>query len=198
MVAVNDGCQQFRAPVGLDPDDCQILAVDRCIRLADLDCAAIHLRQKIVEAGGQVMGGRFDYPHYYALNMIVDTGGGLEHKNSFLVMANRFTTRTRRTYLGYLSLVAHEHFHAWNITRLRPIELGPFDYENENYVKTLWVAEGFTDYYADILPRRETASQRQRGYYFAVVVRAFADFLLNTGMRLPPEFQSYKPWPVRG
>jgi len=83
--------------------------------------------QKIVEAGGTVMGGRFDYPHYYALNMIVDAGGGLEHKNSFLVMASRFQTRTRRAYLSYLSLVAHEHYHVWNIKRLRPIELGPFD-----------------------------------------------------------------------
>jgi predicted metalloprotease with PDZ domain len=40
------------------------------------------------------------------------------------------------------------------VKRLRPVELGPFDYENENYVKTLWVAEGFTDYYADILNKR--------------------------------------------
>jgi predicted metalloprotease with PDZ domain len=110
--------------------------------------------QKIVEAGGKVMGGRFDYPHYYALNMIVEAGGGLEHKNSFLVMANRFTTRTRRSYLGYLGLVAHEHFHVWNIKRLRPIELGPFDYENENYTEALWIAEGFTDYYAGLLVKR--------------------------------------------
>lgn len=116
--------------------------------------------QKIVEAGGQVMGGRYDYPHYFALNMLIDAGGGLEHKNSFLVMANRFTTRTRRTYLGYLSLVAHEHFHAWNIKRLRPIELGPFDYENENYTKALWIAEGFTDYYAGVLVKRPGISTR--------------------------------------
>jgi predicted metalloprotease with PDZ domain len=116
--------------------------------------------QKIVEAGGRVMGGRFDYPHYYALNMIVDTGGGLEHKNSFLIMAGRFTTRTRRSYLGYLSLVAHEHFHVWNIKRLRPIELGPFDYEHENYTKALWIAEGFTDYYAGLLVKRPGLSTR--------------------------------------
>jgi predicted metalloprotease with PDZ domain len=116
--------------------------------------------QKIVEAGGRVMNGRFDYPHYHALNMIVEAGGGLEHKNSFLVMANRFTTRTRRSYLGYLSLVAHEHFHAWNIKRLRPIELGPFDYENENYTKALWMAEGFTDYYAGLLVKRPGISNR--------------------------------------
>ena len=125
----------------------------------DVDRAAADT-QKIAEAGGQVMGGRFDYPHYYALNMIVEAGGGLEHKNSFLVMANRFTTRTRRAYVGYLSLVAHEHFHAWNIKRLRPIELGPFDYENENYTKALWIAEGFTDYYAGLLVRRPGISTR--------------------------------------
>ena len=116
--------------------------------------------QKIVEAGGEVMGGRFDYPHYYALNMIVDAGGGLEHKNSFLVMANRFTTRTRRSYIAYLGLVAHEHFHAWNIKRLRPVELGPFDYENENYTEALWIAEGFTDYYAGLLVKRPGISTR--------------------------------------
>ena len=40
--------------------------------------------------------GDYAYPHYYFLNMVVDTGGGLEHKNSFLTMSSRFTTRTRR------------------------------------------------------------------------------------------------------
>ena len=69
-------------------------------------------------------------------------------------MSGRYTTRTQRSYLDWLSLVAHEDFHNWNVKRLRPVELGPFDYENENYVKTLWVAEGFTDYYADVLVRR--------------------------------------------
>jgi predicted metalloprotease with PDZ domain len=116
--------------------------------------------QKIVEAGAKVFGGLYPYPHYFALNMIVEAGGGLEHKNSFLVMTNRFTTRTRRSYLGYLSLVAHEHFHAWNVKRLRPIELGPFDYENENYTKALWIAEGFTDYYAGLLVKRPGISNR--------------------------------------
>jgi len=118
----------------------------------DADRAAADV-QKIVEAGRRAMG-PFLYPHYYFLNMVVDTGGGLEHKNSFLTMSSRFTTRTHRSYLNWLSLVAHEYFHNWNVKRLRPVELGPFDYENENYVKTLWVAEGFTDYYADVLVRR--------------------------------------------
>ena len=46
--------------------------------------------------------------------------------------------------MGWLSLVAHEFFHAWNVKRLRPVELGPFDYENEVYTTSLWVAEGVT------------------------------------------------------
>ncbi len=120
----------------------------------DIDRAAGDV-QKIVDAGGKVMGGRFDYPHYYMLNIVNDRSGGLEHKNSFLTMSSRFTTRDPRLYDSWLSLVAHEYFHNWNIKRLRPIELGPFfDYENEVLTKALWIGEGFTDYYAGLLVRR--------------------------------------------
>ena len=104
--------------------------------------------------------GPLQYPHYHFLTMVTESGGGLEHKNSFLGMANRFLTRTDRAYKGWLGLIAHEYFHNWNVKRLRPVELGPFDYENENYVKTLWVAEGFTDYYADVLPKRAGIESR--------------------------------------
>ena len=58
-------------------------------------------------------------------------GGGLEHKNSTVLMADRWATRTRQSYLAWLELASHEIFHAWNVKRLRPVELGPFDYENE-------------------------------------------------------------------
>jgi predicted metalloprotease with PDZ domain len=121
--------------------------------LIDADRVASDLR-KIVEAAACLMGGRVDYPHYHFLNMVVDAGGGLEHGNCLLVMMNRFATRTRRAYVGYLGLAAHEFFHVWNIKRLRPIELGPFDYENEVYTRALWICEGFTEYYAALLPKR--------------------------------------------
>jgi predicted metalloprotease with PDZ domain len=109
--------------------------------------------QKIVNAAKGVMGS-LPYPHYHFMTMVTEASGALEHKNSYLGMTNRFATRTHAAYLGFLSTLAHEYFHAWNVKRLRPVELGPFDYENENYVKTLWVAEGFTDYYATVLLRR--------------------------------------------
>jgi predicted metalloprotease with PDZ domain len=125
--------------------------------------------------------------------MIVEAGGGLEHKNSFLVMANRFTTRTRRAYLGYLSLVAHEHFHAWNIKRLRPIELGPFDYENENYTKALWIAEGFTDYYAGLLVKRPGISTRDE---FFEELSGHIEAVQSTPGRLvtSADMSSYDTW----
>jgi predicted metalloprotease with PDZ domain len=125
----------------------------------DVDRAAADT-QKIVEEAGNVMGGRFDYPYYYMLNLVSDAGGGLEHKNSFLTMSSRFATRTRRSYLSWLGLVAHEYFHNWNIKRLRPVELGPFDYENEVHSKSLWIGEGFTDYYASLLVKRAGLSNR--------------------------------------
>ena len=126
--------------------------------LFDADKAVADV-EKIVVAGKNVMGS-LPYPHYYFLNMVVEQGGGLEHKNSFLGMTGRFTTRTHRSYMDWLGLIAHEYFHNWNVKRLRPVELGPFDYENENYGKTLWVAEGFTDYYSEILPKRAGIATR--------------------------------------
>lgn len=115
--------------------------------------------QKIVQAARGIWG-QLPYPHYYFLNLVVDAGGGLEHNGSTMLMSSRFATRTHRSYLNWLGLVAHEFFHAWNVKRLRPIELGPFDYENEVYTKGLWIAEGFTDYYSALVVMRAGLSTR--------------------------------------
>ena len=107
------------------------------------------------------MWGFLPYDRYVFFNMITESGGGLEHKSSAVLMTSRWATRTRRAYLGWLSLASHEYFHAWNVKRLRPAELGPFDYENENITRSLWIAEGFTDYYADLQVHRAGLSTRE-------------------------------------
>lgn len=94
------------------------------------------------------------YKNYSFLNAITESGGGLEHKNSTLVMANRWATSTRENYLKWLYLMSHEFFHTWNVKRLRPVELGPFDYESEVYTTSLWVVEGLTSYYDPLIVRR--------------------------------------------
>lgn len=92
------------------------------------------------------------YSHKYVLvNLLVESSGGIEHRNSMCLMSSRWAMRSRQTYLRWLALVSHEFFHSWNVTRLRPGELTCFDYENENHTASLWVAEGITEYYAHLL-----------------------------------------------
>ncbi|HTA41997.1 MAG TPA: PDZ domain-containing protein [Bryobacteraceae bacterium] len=116
--------------------------------------------EKLVRENRQ-MWGALPYRKYVFLNLLTEAGGGLEHRNSICIMSSRWATRTRAGYLGWLDLVSHEYFHAWNIKRLRPVELGPFDYENENPTRSLWVAEGITDYYAPLALRRAGLSSTQ-------------------------------------
>ncbi|OWY19843.1 PDZ domain-containing protein [Sphingobacteriales bacterium UPWRP_1] len=81
-------------------------------------------------------------------------GGGLEHLHSTALMNPRWDFMPQSNYVNWLGLVAHEYFHLWNVKRVRPVELGPFNYENENYTRMLWVAEGFTSYYDDYILQR--------------------------------------------
>jgi predicted metalloprotease with PDZ domain len=100
------------------------------------------------------------YSSYTCLNLITESGGGLEHADSAVLMTSRWATRTRKAYLGWLELASHELFHVWNGKRLRPSALGPFDYEREAHTSSLWVVEGITDYYGDLLLHRAGLSTR--------------------------------------
>lgn len=126
--------------------------------------------QKIVETQVELMGGEIPYPDYTFILHLRSTSDGLEHANSSALGYPRFgfidrpqrstsaspspTTSSQASYQGFLSLVSHEFFHLWNVKRIRPDALGPFDYGRENYTKLLWVAEGVTDYYAEVALRR--------------------------------------------
>ena len=105
---------------------------------------------KIVEQAYKIFGELPYHDYLFILN--TRGGGGLEHLNSTALQFNRFGFTTR--YKDFLTLVAHEYFHAWNVKRIRPDALGPFDYENENYTRLLWVAEGGTAYYEGVLVTR--------------------------------------------
>jgi predicted metalloprotease with PDZ domain len=121
--------------------------------------------RKIVQTEVDFWGGA-PYPRYVIFNLLTENGGGLEHKNACTLMSIRWRARTREGYLEWLGLVGHEFFHAWNGKRLRPVELGPFDYEREVYTPSLWVVEGFTSYYGDLLVHRagfSTAKEYLKG-----------------------------------
>ena len=107
------------------------------------------------------MWGSLPYDKYLFLNLLTEAGGGLEHKNSTVLMGSRWLTRTRRAYVTWLELASHEYFHVWNVKRLRPVELGPFDYENEVHTRSLWIVEGVTDYYGDLAVHRAGLGSRE-------------------------------------
>lgn len=98
--------------------------------------------------------GQLPYTRYLYLNVISEGYGGLEHMDSTLMVTGSQNTVDDKKFKTWLGLVSHEQFHAWNVKRMRPDTLGPFDYENETYTRSLWVAEGLTSYYDDLLLAR--------------------------------------------
>jgi predicted metalloprotease with PDZ domain len=112
---------------------------------------------KIVEAATDVFKVNPNKNYTFIIHNVIDGQGGLEHMNSTTLSVNRWTY-DQAHYLDFLSLVAHEYFHLWNVKRIRPVELGPFNYDKENYTTLLWVMEGFTTYYDELLLLRA-------GYY---------------------------------
>jgi predicted metalloprotease with PDZ domain len=106
--------------------------------------------KKIVEAEVAIMG-EIPYPDYtFFLHLTPDDGDGIEHLNSTSLLYPRFSFKPEQRYQGFWTLVSHEFFHLWNVKRIRPDALGPFDYSAENYTKLLWVAEGITSYYENV------------------------------------------------
>ena len=149
--------------------------------------------EKLVHAHWRMWGGGLPYDQYLFINMLTQAGGGLEHRNSTVLMANRWCTRSRKSYLDWLRLVSHEYFHVWNVKRLRPAELGPFDYEREVYTKNLWIAEGVTAYYTELGVRRAGLCSDSE---FFEGLSALIRRLQTTPGRLvhPLETASYDAW----
>ncbi|MEZ5892007.1 MAG: PDZ domain-containing protein [Parvularculaceae bacterium] len=139
------------------------LAVHHDGERSDVDTLA-EKTKKIVAEHIETMGEapRFDGGTY---TFIADylpyaTGDGMEHRNSTIVV------RSQSLYEGdfvQLDTIAHEFFHAWNVERIRPAELEPFDFTRANPTPSLWFAEGFTNYFGDLAMIR--SGERSLGDY---------------------------------
>lgn len=106
--------------------------------------------KKMTAAGINIIGD-IPYQHYTYLS-IGYGAGGIEHANSTVVgfRTKDFLSTKEARFRNY-KLLAHEYFHHYNVKRIRPVELGPFDYSGPNYTKLLWFSEGVTDYYAHLM-----------------------------------------------
>jgi predicted metalloprotease with PDZ domain len=103
--------------------------------------------RRIVEAHAALMGG-LPYERYlFILHLSDRRRGGLEHMASTTVSVARNGFFPRERYEETLGLLSHEFFHLWNVKRLRPAALVPFDYGREQHTRLLWWFEGATSYY---------------------------------------------------
>lgn len=99
--------------------------------------------------------GGLPYKKYVFLNIITAGGGsGVEHLNSVAITGAGREPTTPEAIMRNAAFVSHEYFHAMNVKRLRPVELGPFDYEHSPVTTGLWVGEGLTSYFGDLLAAR--------------------------------------------
>ena len=121
---------------------------------AELD-AFVRDVEKIVRQEGAVYG---EYPAYEpgSYTFLADylpyaSGDGMEHRNSTVITSASSLARNAR---GLLDTVAHEFFHCWNVERIRPAGLEPFDFDRANLTDSLWLAEGFTQYYGPLMLQR--------------------------------------------
>jgi predicted metalloprotease with PDZ domain len=135
--------------------------------VADLDKLVADVRV-IVEHYARLFGGdagpEVPYDRYAFMLMLAPGAyGGLEHRASTALLSTPFAFATRKKYEELLELVSHEYFHLWNVKRIRPRALGPFDYTRENYTRALWVMEGITSY-VDRYTLRQTGLMPAKRY----------------------------------
>jgi predicted metalloprotease with PDZ domain len=148
--------------------------------------------EKMVEATRRFWG-FLPFERYVFLLVFREGGGALEHCNSTMVTANPMRSGTKQGYEGLLGLVTHEYFHAFNVKRLRPVELGPFDFENPPRVTTLWIPEGLTSYYAALMLR--SAALRTEDETLAALSRQIARLQSSPGrLEQTLEQSSYDVW----
>ncbi|MBL7129108.1 MAG: M61 family metallopeptidase, partial [Ignavibacteria bacterium] len=131
--------------------------------------------------------------YIFLIRLAEKRGGGLEHNNSFSVITERWCFTDAERYKKFLSLVSHEFFHLWNGKRIIPKEFFQYNYDNENYTKCLWVIEGWTTFYGDVLLRRCGLNSNED--YFKFIERLVTDVLKNQGRFLQSlEESSFDTW----
>jgi predicted metalloprotease with PDZ domain len=93
----------------------------------------------------------YDYGEYTFLDDVYPTnsGDGMEHRNSTCIVQT--VPKVAGNELRLLSTYSHEYFHSWNVKRIRPKSLEPFNFEHADMSSELWFAEGFTQYYGELL-----------------------------------------------
>lgn len=149
--------------------------------------------QKIVETEVALFDDIPYHDYTFILHLRSNGSGGLEHLNSTALGFRRSNFAKEEGWRSFYGLVAHEFFHLWNVKRIRPDALGPFDYTKENYTRSLWVAEGITEYYGNLVVRRAALISDQA--YLEQLAKSIQDFQETPGReKMSAEEASFDSW----
>jgi predicted metalloprotease with PDZ domain len=136
---------------------------------------------KLAETQGRIFGGlpyrKFVY--FYLFRAKEAAAAVLEHQNSFVIVRSPDALSVPDDVM--VGGAAHEFFHVWNVKRIRPVEMWPYDYSKENETPLLWVSEGFTSYYTSLTMYR--AGLRDARALLAEMARGIGDVESNEGRR---------------
>ncbi len=143
---------------------------------------------KIIETEAALFEG-LPYDRYlFLLHLSANAYGGLEHKSACSLIYSRFGLQSEDGYQKFMSLVAHEFFHLWNVKRIRPKGLEVFDYDQENYTDSLWFCEGTTSFYDLVIPLR--AGIYDAKCYLNKVSEAITQLQTIPGRKIQPVSES--------
>ncbi len=130
---------------------------------------------------------------YLFMNFLLESRGGLEHDHSTVLLSSRWAMRDSKDYIKWLALVSHEFFHSWNVRRMRPEALANYDYDSEVYTRELWLAEGLSSYYDNLLLFRSALIEVKD--YFELLAAEFRNYETTPGRKVrSAELASFDSW----
>ncbi|MCU0988457.1 MAG: PDZ domain-containing protein [Xanthomonadales bacterium] len=148
---------------------------------------------RIVEAQQEFWGVNPFDREYLFINLFMGPFGGLEHDHGTVMMVDPWQMLHRADYVKWLGLVSHEFFHAWNVRRMRPQALARYDYGQEVYTQELWLAEGLSSYYDDLLLFR--AGLIDVADYFDLLAQEIRNYETMPGRHVrSAEWASFDTW----
>jgi predicted metalloprotease with PDZ domain len=148
---------------------------------------------KVIKAQGAIFG-ELPYEKYIAFYFFQpaesNASGALEHLNSYVAFS---PAGERSTPEGIIGTAAHEFFHVWNVKRIRPAEMWPYDYSRDNETPSLWFSEGFTSYYA-VLANYRAGNVTREQFLNSTAGAAAAIENIEARKFIPPANSSMITW----
>ena len=164
--------QSFRLALEADATEAAVESMTNKLKLMVKEAAAVFGEFPAYDYG--------QYTFIASINPYV-RGDGMEHRNSTMIT----TPRNFNTINNVPGVFSHEFFHCWNVERIRPKSLEPFNFEKSNMSEALWVAEGFTQYYGELILARAGLSSEES---FLGSMTGLVNTKMNT-----PGAQNYTP-----